>query len=178
MKRAAAFGTVAAVALATLAEAHAAPAFQPEVYFAGRTRSSGVIRDAFGEVVGHLSGETRGRGLSDGTTTFDQVVRRSDGSVLKRRWHILRTGPSTLEATATDVVGVARGTIEGRTLHLVSTVRLDQGNPLSDVDFDQTMVLQADGRTVFNHSVVSKLGLVLRYVDERFVRSGRSRGRR
>ena len=155
----------------TTCEARADATFRPGMYFAGRTHSEGVIRDAFGKVTGRLSGSTHGRRQSDGSTVFDQTIRFDDKTSLDRRWRVVRTGPHTIEATATDLVGAAEGRIDGRTLHLASTVRLDDGNPLTDVDFDQTMVLAPDGRTMLNHSVVSKFGIVVRYIDERFVRS-------
>lgn len=146
------------------------PVFKPEIFFAGRTRSDGVMRGLDGNVSGRLSGETRGRRERDGSTSFDQTIRFDDGTIRRRSWRLVRSG-AQLEATATDVVGVARGEIAGRELRLLSTVRTDPDNPLLDVDFDQRMVLQPDGRSVTVKSVVTKLGIKLREIDETFVSS-------
>ncbi len=146
------------------------PVFKPEIFFAGRTRSEGVMRGPDGAVSGRLSGETRGRRERDGSTSFDQTIRFDDGTIRRRSWRLVRSG-AQLEATATDVVGVARGEIAGRELRLLSTVRTDPDNPLLDVDFDQRMVLQPDGRSVTVKSVVTKLGIKLREIDETFVSS-------
>jgi hypothetical protein len=152
----------------------ASPAFKPEIFFAGRTRSEGVMRGSDGAVSGRLSGETRGRRERDGSTSFDQTIRFEDGTTRRRSWRLVRNG-AQIEATATDVVGVARGEIAGRELRLLSTVRTDPNNPLLDVDFDQRMVLQPDGRSVTVRSVVTKLGIKLREIDETFVASRPSR---
>jgi hypothetical protein len=153
------------------------PVFRPEIFFAGRTRSEGVMRGMDGAVTGRLSGETAGRRERDGSTGFNQTIRFDDGTTRQRSWRLVRNG-AQVEATATDVIGVARGEIAGRELRLLSTVRTDPSNPLLDVDFDQRMVLQPDGRSVTVQSVVAKFGIKLREIDETFVasRSGRRGG--
>jgi len=151
--------------------------FQPELYFAGVTRSAGVLTDASGRPTGGFTGVTRGGQDRDGATVFDQTIRFSDGTVRSRSWRLARTGPGRIAATGSEVVGVATGEISGRTLRLLSTIRLDPGNPFSDVDFDQVFELQPDGRRVTNRSVISKLGVVVSGADETFVRAGRRAGR-
>lgn len=143
--------------------------FRPELYFAGVTRSSGVLLSANGEPTGRFTGETHGRRERDGATTFDQTIRFDDGATRRRTWRVSRTGPSTIEATGTDIVGVAKGEVSGHTLRLLSTIRIDENNPLSAVDFDQTMELQPDGRTLTNNSTIRVLGLVVSRLNEQFV---------
>lgn len=162
----------ALLACATPSDAARAQVFRPELFFAGTTRASGVLTDPSGRVTGRFTGTTLGRRDRDGSVTFDQTIRFDDGTIRQRRWRIVRTGPDSIEATGTDLVGTARGTVSGPTLHLVSTVRWQDGSPITDVDFDQVMTLQPDGQRVSNHSTVTKLGLVLRYADETFVRTG------
>ena len=160
------------------AEAQRGGAFEPEIFFAGRTRAAGAFVDGEGRPESRFTGETRGRRAADGSTVFDQTIRFQDGAVRRRTWRIVRTGPGTIEATGTDIVGVARGEISGRTLRLLSTIRVSEGNPLTDVEFDQTMTLGADGRTLDNRSIVRKLGFTVRRAEERFVRSGSGRAGR
>jgi hypothetical protein len=151
-------------------------AFRPEQYFAGVTRSSGVLLSAGGEPTSRFTGETRGRRERDGSVSFDQTIRFEDGATRRRTWRIVRTGETTIEATGTDIVGTARGEVNGRTLRLLSTIRLDENNPLSAVDFDQTLELQPDGRTLTNASTITVLGLVVSRVSEAFVRGERTGG--
>lgn len=144
--------------------------FSPESFFAGRTRSSGVTTDVFGTPTGRVSGETSGRRLRDGSTEMSQTIRLSDGTTRRRTWRIVRTGPTTLEATGSDVVGKASGEIEGRRMRLVSTIRWAPGTPFGELEFEQELELQPDGRTVVNKSTISKFGAVVQKVDETFVR--------
>lgn len=159
-------------ALAQVARREAA--FAPEIFFAGRTRSEGAFLGA-SKPGDRFTGETRGRREPDGATTFDQVIRFDDGKVRRRDFRLVRTGPATLEVTGSEVVGVARGEIGGQTLRLVSTIRSDPANPLLDVEFEQIMELQDDGRTLRNRSTIRKLGIVLLEADERFVQVGAGR---
>lgn len=151
--------------------AEAGPAFDPLAFFAGSTRASGVLTDASGQVTSRYTGTTVGHRDPDGATTFDQTIRFDDGSVRERRWRVVRTGRDTIQATGTDVVGVAQGRLDGSTLHLVSEIQAEPGNLLTTVHFDQVMTLAPGGRRLANHSVVSKLGFVLRRADEVFVRT-------
>lgn len=150
-------------------------AFRPDLYFAGRTRSSGVIEaGAFGNER-RFEGETSGRRGADGTVTFDQVIRFADGKRQARRWVLRRTGPDTYVATANGVVGEARGTVQGRTLRLAYTLVPEPGS--GAVEMDQVMELQADGVTLSNHTLIGTSGFPLRTVNETFTRTGRTPAR-
>ena len=154
--------------------ARAEIAFRPEAFFAGRTHSDGAFVDREGRPESRFTGDTRGRRERDGATVFDQVIRFDDGTTRSRRWRIVRTGDA-VEATATDVDGIARGRIAGRELRLDYTVRTDPANPLLDVDFEQHLTLEPGGRTVSNLSVIRKFGFTVREVRERFVKVGSER---
>lgn len=174
MAHAARRGRWPAFGLWTLALAGAAPAqeaFRPDLYFAGRTRSTGVIEaGAFGSTL-RFEGETSGRRGGDGTTTFDQVIRYGDGRRQTRRWVLRRTGPNTYAATANGVVGQAEGRVEGRTLRLSYTLVPDpQTGP---VEMDQVMQLEPDGVTLTNRTTIGTSGFPLRTLTETFTRAGR-----
>lgn len=155
----------------------AASSFRPEAFFAGRTRSEGAFVDGQGRPESRFVGDTRGRRAPDGSTIFHQVIRFDDGTRRVRDWRIVRRGDE-VEATASDVVGVARGRIVGRELRLDYTVRTAAGNPLLDVDFEQHLVLERGGRSVANRSIIRKFGIVIREARERFLKvSGASRRR-
>ncbi len=160
-----------AVAAAASRDGRAVDAtFRPELYFAGATRSTGVETDAFGSPIDRINGRPRGRRERDGSTVLDQTIRFGDGTIRERRWRMNRTGPDAIEVTGTDVVGVAHGRVEGRTLRLVSIIRWRADDLGSDLGFAQTMTLQPDGRTLTIRSAVTKFGLPVRSVEERFLR--------
>lgn len=145
---------------------------RPELYFAGRTHAEGAFVDEAGRPESRFSGDTRGYRERDGSTVFRQVVRFDDGTSRDRTWRIVPLDSRHLVATASDMIGFAKGEIEGRVLRLAYTVRTDPANPLLDVDFEQTMTLLPDGRTLRNDSVIRKFGIVVKRASERFVRAG------
>lgn len=177
MRRAALLALLLGAALpdASVARDGRAP-FDPLAYFAGSTTSRGVMKNGFGAEVGTVTGQTRGRRERGGATVFDQTLRMNDGEVRRRSFRLVRTSPTTVAVTGTEVVGTAVGTLEGWTLRLPSTIRSDSGNPLSELEFEQIMELQPDGRTLTNLSTVRKFGIVVRRIEERFVRSDARRG--
>lgn len=158
--------------------ASSGPVFQPDVYFSGRTQSWGVFETPGGAPRSQFTGETFGRREADGTVAFDQTIAFDDGTRTNRSWRMRRIDDHHIEATGSDVVGVARGEMYGRALYLRSTIRTEPGNAVSTVDFEQWMYLQEDGVTVLNRSIIRKFGIVVRMANERFVRrSGRGSGR-
>lgn len=174
----------ASLATATLAAPLAAdargaapvlPLFRPEIYFAGHTHADGAFVDASGKPESRFVGDTTGRRDPDGSTTFRQAIRFDDGTRRDRTWRIVPVDAGHIVATGSDIVGFAQGEIAGNVLHLAYTVRTDPQNPLLDVEFEQTMTLQPDGRTLINRSTIRKFGFVVRRASERFVRLGRGR---
>ncbi len=98
---------------------------------------------------------------------MSQRLTFGDGSAEAREWHMRRTGADTYEATADDMVGTGRGTAAGHVFHLTWTLASRPGNPLANVAIDQWMYLQDDGAMV-NRTTISKLGVTLASVTERF----------
>ncbi len=142
--------------------------FQPERFFAGRTRSSGVFANTVGKPRQRFTTECRGRRRGD-TLWLDQIFRYDDGRTQQRRWQIRRIDVVRYVGRANDVVGEARGKVDGATFQFAYVVALKPGNPLFNVRLNQTMTLQRDG-TVENRATIRKLGVVLSRVTERFRR--------
>lgn len=146
------------------------PAFDPVAFWTGRSASWGVIENAGGEPTGIITTRTEGTGDGAGGLRMTQrVVTRGKPSP-PREWHIRRVGEGRYEATASDLVGVARGAPVGRTLHWTWTLAAKPGQPLLNVTMDQWMYLAEDGRTLLVRTVVRKLGLRLAEISETFVR--------
>lgn len=154
--------------------------FRPEVFFAGRTHSTGVLRNLVDGSVTPFTGDTVGRRRPDGSTVFDQTIRFADGKVRQRQWLVAAGDPGKIAVAGTDIVGVGTGDVRGRELHLVSTIRGDAADPFgfTDLDFDQVLTLLPDGRSVYNRSTVRKLGVIVAKAQETFVRVAAGDGRR
>ena len=149
------------------------PAFDPVVFWAGHTSSWGVVENRDGAPTAIITTTTDAtpEGV-DGLHMVQHVVH--DGGDTVRDWHVRRVGPGQFEATANDVVGTARGSTSGRTLHWTWTLATRPGHTLYDVTMDQWMYLADDG-TLLNRTVITKLGVRLAEVSEQFVRGDRGR---
>ncbi|MGH6609300.1 MAG: DUF3833 family protein [Burkholderiaceae bacterium] len=149
--------------------AGAKPRFEPEKFFAGKTRSWGVIEDRSGNPESRFRTETRGR--RDGETlVIEQRFFFEDGRTQRRVWRLRRIDAHRYVATANDVVGTATGVAYGNAFHWEYTVRLTADNPLSNAGFEHWMYLLDGGATMMNRVTVSKLGVTIAEVTEYFRR--------
>lgn len=146
------------------------PLFDPVEFFSGRTSSSGFRETRRGAPVEKVSTQTVGSRKGD-VLHLEQELQFGDGKRQQRSWRIRRIDAHHFEATANDIVGVARGEAYGNVFHWSFTLALSPGNPLMNVRMSQWMYLQPDGRTMINHSTIRKAGFVVAQVTEQFRRA-------
>ncbi len=152
-----------------LSLAHKEPSLDPVAFFARRTVSSGVIENTITGSKRRVT--TRTLAHRDGETLrLEQDLVFSDGTRQHRSWRIRKLEAHHYEATANDMVGVARGEASGNAFHWSFTLALAHGNPLANVRMTQAMYLQPDGRSLTNHTTIRKLGFVVARVNETFRR--------
>lgn len=147
------------------------PLFDPVAFFTGETTSSGVLETRGGNPQQRVTTATSGR-VVDGVLLLEQELRFSGRPPQHRSWRIRKLDAHRYEATANDMIGVARGEAHGNAFHWSFTLALSPGNPLANVRMSQWMYLQPDGRTLINHSTIRKAGIVLAHVTEQFSRTG------
>ncbi len=128
-------------------------------YFDGTVDGWGQFTDRSGRVVRRFVVEVRGT-VAGERLTLEEDFRYSDGSVSKRTWNVVRTGPATFTGTAGDVVGTARGEAAGNALRWTYVLALEVDGRTYHVDFDDWMYLQ-DGTVMLNNSRMSKFGIGL-----------------
>lgn len=87
----------------------------------------------------------------------------------RRSWRVRKIDERHYEATANDIVGVARGRVHGNRFSWSFTLATKPGNPLFNVRMTQHMYLQPDG-TLINRTRISKLGFMVAGVTEQFRR--------
>ena len=143
------------------------PRFDPTQFFTGHTRSNGVMENRGGAPIRRVSTETFGQ-WQGSTLVLEQDLAFSDGQRQHRSWRIRKVGTHRYQATANDMVGAATGEAYGNVFHWTFTLALAPGNPLANVEMSQWMYLQADGRTMVNHTTIRKFGLVVAQVTEQF----------
>lgn len=143
------------------------PVLLPERFFAGETRSFGVIEARSGGPLRRLRTETKGRMEVD-VLVLDQTLRFDDGETRERSWRLHRVGEGRYAATATDIVGEVQGESAGRALKLEYELQLTPGSRWRTAHAEQWMYLMDDGRTLLSRLTLSKLGIVVATVSETF----------
>ncbi len=133
------------------------PRFLLEDYFVGKTRAWGVFVDRFGNLRRQFTVDIDGRWDGRELTLVEDFV-YADGETDQRIWRIRKTGDSTYEGSAGDVIGVAQGDIAGNALNWSYDMNLKVGDGTWKVRFNDWMWLQPDN-VVFNRATVSRFGI-------------------
>lgn len=128
-------------------------------YFDGTIDAHGIFQDRRGRVVRrfHVLIEASWRG---DTGTLDEHFTYSDGSTQRRVWMLVRQPDGSYVGRADDVIGEARGELDGNALRWRYVLALPVGDKVYHVDFDDWMYLM-DERVMLNRSVMSKWGIRL-----------------
>ncbi len=147
--------------------AHTRPVFDPAAFFTGETSSMGMLQSRGGNPQQIVTTKTVGRWSGD-VLLVEQDLTFSGGNTQHRSWQIRRTSPHHFEGRANDVVGTIRGEARGSVFHWSFILKTSPGNPLANVRMSQWMQLQPDGRTMINHTTITKAGLVVAQVTEQF----------
>lgn len=142
----------------------------PLNYFTGEASSIGFLENRRGTPTQQVTTHTIGR-MQSGTLHLEQDLAFSDGKKQHRSWQMRRIDARNFEATANDIVGIVHGQAGGNVFHWSFVLELSPGNPLTRVRMSQWMQLQPDGRTLLNHSTITKAGIVVAQVTENFQRA-------
>lgn len=148
------------------------PIFEPTAFFSGRTSSFGVMENRGGAPTRRVTTATHGHWVGETLYIEQDLTFGAGGKRQHRSWRIRKLDPHRYEATANDIVGVARGEARGNAFHWRFTLALLPGNPLGNVSMTQWMYLQPDGQTMINHSTIRKFGVLVAQVTEEFRRQG------
>ena len=140
----------------------AEPVFRPEAFFAGTTRSTGVLQNRSGAPTQRFRVEGMGELLQDGSFRLEQRVSFGADAPTMRTWLLRRVDPHRYTATLTDAAGPVRAEAYGDLLHLEYAMKSPFGGWM-----EQWMYLQPDGRTVLNEATITVFGVVVARVSER-----------
>lgn len=149
-------------ALPPAAFADGTPEMRPESFFAGTTRSSGVIENRAGAPTQRFSVAGSGVILPDGALQLDQRITFEHQAPETRRWVMRRVDAHHVTATLTDASGAVAGETYGNLFHL----RYPMKSPFGG-EMEQWLYLQPDGRTVMNEATVRVFGIVAAHLSER-----------
>ncbi len=148
--------------LAPAAFEGSAPELRPEIFFSGKTRSSGVMENRSGAPTGRFKVSGQGQALPDGTFRLEQAVSFDKRPPQKRTWLMQRIDAHRYVATLTDASGAVHAEAYGNLFHLRYPMKSPFGGQM-----EQWMYLQSDGRTVINEATVHVFGVVVARLSER-----------
>lgn len=151
-----------AATLPPSAFADGTPELRPETFFAGSTRSSGVLEDRGGAPTRRLRVTGTGTLQPDGSLQLDQSIVFDQDPPVLRQWVLRRLEEHTYAGTLTDASGPVTAEAYGNLFHLRYPMRSPAGGRM-----EQWLYLQPDGRTVVNEATVRVLGLVVAHISER-----------
>ncbi len=135
------------------------PEFKPEEFFAGETRAWGFFQDRFGKIRREFSVSTQGTVEGD-VLTLEEIFSYNDGAEDTRTWTLTKIGPNTFQGSASDVIGTALVTVEGRAMRMEYDINLKMNGREMQVHFIDLMLLQPNG-VLMNKSRVSKYGITI-----------------
>lgn len=128
-----------------------------EDFFSGNLVATGLFEDRFGNIRTQFTVDITG--TFDGKTlTLDENFVYSDKSTEFRRWVIEKTGPDSYSGTTEQAIGEAVGTSSGNSFHWTYKFRLNVGDDIWKVKFDDWMVLQPNG-VLLNKATVYRWGI-------------------
>jgi Protein of unknown function (DUF3833) len=135
-------------------------------FFTGHCRSWGVFENSSGKPQRYFTCNSYGQRDTAGNLTLTQHFLFCDGKAQLRVWQIHQVDSTHLEATANDIIGVARGVGFGNAVALEYTITLDRHNPMATVHIRQ-WIYQLEGMdSVMTRLVITKLDLTVVEVSE------------
>lgn len=167
---AAVFPFASCTTLKTDAFATQKPVFDPIDFFTGTTSSSGVRENRRGKPVQQVFTKTKGV-MKNGSLHLEQDLTFGTGSTAThshRSWKLRKIDDHHFQGCANDMIGTAKGEAHGNAFDWSFPLSLSPGNPLADIRMSQWMYLQPDGKTMLNHTTISKAGIVVGQVTEQF----------
>lgn len=134
------------------------PKMKLKEFFNGRIEGYGFFRGRSGEIYKRyyvaINASWEG---NIGTVSEDFYL--PDGSKLERKWTLKYVDENNFTGTAPDIVGEAKGKVEGYALNLKYTLAVErESGSTVNVNFDDWIYLQPDG-SALNYSSGSKFGI-------------------
>lgn len=128
-------------------------------YFTGPIKAWGIVQDFRGRVVRKFDIEMEGKWDGD-TGTLTEHFKYYDGKEQTRVWHIKRTSKKSYEGSAADILGVAKGDVEGNAIYWSYVMDLPVGEKSYRIQFDDWMWTMNDG-VLINRSYLKKFGFTV-----------------
>lgn len=137
--------------------ADAGVALDPVEFFSGRTQGDGVLHQVFAPPK-QLRVDSTGRRAGE-DLILTQVIRQQGKAPRTRTWTIRPNGPNSYTGSLTEAVGPVTVMTRGPRAQISYAMK-------NGLEVRQQLALQADGRTLLNHLIVTKWGVRVARVEE------------
>ena len=135
------------------------PELDLQEYFTGPIKAWGIVQDRKGHVTRRF--DVRMVGTWEGDVgTLDEVFEYYDGKTDKRVWTIRKIADKKYEGSAGDILGKAKGEVEGTAMGWAYQMDLGVGDKTYRITFDDWMFLMNDG-VLINRSYLKKFGITV-----------------
>lgn len=125
-------------------------------FFDGDLKAYGMVQDRSGKVIRKFSADIKAYWEGD-TGHLDETFYYDDGEQDKRFWTLKDLGNGKFTGTAGDVVGEARGQVEGFAFNWAYTLTIPYKDDTIDVYIDDWLYLITENR-LLNKSDLRKFG--------------------
>ena len=135
------------------------PPLNLQEYFTGPIKAWGIIQDHKGHVTRRFDVTMNGTWQGD-TGTLVEQFHYYDGETQERIWKIKPISQSQYEGTAGDILGAAKGQVEGSAMRWAYEMDLPVGDTTYRITFDDWMFHMNDG-VLINRSYLKKFGITV-----------------
>ena len=139
----------------------------PVQFFAGHTRSSGVVENRGGKPTVRITTETTGI-WKDSVLVIEQDLYPEGSKKNHRSWKLRRVDEHHVEATANDIDGTAKGLLYGNTVSWAFRLKLQNRKFIRHARMSQMFYLQPGGQTMIIRSVIRKFSFIVAQITEEF----------
>jgi hypothetical protein len=148
--------------------ANTTPVFKFEDFFNDKLVAYGIVFDRSGTMTRHFSVDINATWQGNKGTIDEQFI-FNDGEKSERIWHIIKRDNGIYEGTASDVVGIAQGKINGSVLTWQYQLMITVDGTEYEVTLDDWMYM-LDSNRLFNKTDIIKFGLkmgeVILYIEK------------
>tara|TARA_S200000501_G_scaffold377293_1_gene435095 strand:+ start:1418 stop:1981 length:564 start_codon:yes stop_codon:yes gene_type:complete len=148
------------------------PKLDLKQFFNGRVTAWGIFQDRSGNIKKRFKVVINCSWKND-IGTLDEDFLYSDGSTQKRIWTLRKINENNYIGTAEDVIGKAKGIVEGNTLNWKYKLLIPINTKNYIFDFDDWMFL-VDENVLINRATMSKFGIRVGDVTISFMKNNNS----
>ena len=139
----------------------------PVLFFAGHTRSAGVIENSGGKPTARITTETMGI-WKDSVLNIEQDLYPEGGKKNHRSWKLRRIDEHHVEAMANDIDGTAHGLLYGNVVSWTFRVKFSSRKIIRHARMSQQFYLMPGGQTMIIRSVIRKFSFTVAQITEEF----------